>query len=218
MKTNDVNADPTLEGFYVESEDDIAVLVYAYKKTREIARNMKGYCGEFAPSHPPFDPNGKAAIDPLHDSRVTGEVHKDTVAPTLEKNKDALPAKLDTRKPHETAQDVVHVPIEYSAEDEKVLRRWIQGNAGTTWHPLGTCQVAPKSKGGVVDERLRVYGVKNLRVCDMSIVPLEPGSNTASMAYVVGERGADLIAKDSYLYDTVPEKELADVHIAASEA
>lgn len=46
MKTNDVSADPVLEGFYVTSPEDVAVLCFVYKKTRQIARNMKGYRGE----------------------------------------------------------------------------------------------------------------------------------------------------------------------------
>lgn len=142
------------------------------------------------------------------------------MAPSLEVNRDALPAKLDTTHIHETA-DVVQektTGITYSAEDEAVLEKWIKGNAGSTWHPLGTAQIAPREKGGVVDERLRVYGVKNLRVCDLSILPFEPGCNLASMAYVVGERGSDLIVRDSYLYDAVQEKDMPRVHVAASEA
>lgn len=218
MKCNDPAADPVLEGFYVTDQNDLAVCCYAYKKTREIARTMQGYRGEFGPSHPPFDPNGPAAIDPLHDEAAAGKIHAQTNAPSLEENRDALPAKIDTLRVHESADEIQHKKITYTAEDDLVLEKWMRGNAGTTWHPLGTCQIAPKEKGGVVDERLRVYGVKNLRVCDNSILPLEPGCNIASMAYCVGERGADLIIRDSYLYDSVAEKETPTVFVAASEA
>lgn len=218
MKTNDPTVDPVLEGFYVTSPEDVALLCYSYKKTREMARNMKEYRGEFGPSHPPFDPEGPAAIDPLHTAKAAGEINEQTVAPSLEENHDALPAKIDTLHMHKSAEEIQSKTIQYTAKDDEVLEKWILGNAGTTWHPLGTCQIAPKSKGGVVDERLRVYGVKNLRVCDLSILPLEPGCNLASMAYAVGERGADLIIKDSYLFESVAEKELPQVHVAASEA
>lgn len=51
----------------------------------------------------------------------------------------------------------------------------------------------PKDKGGVVDERLRVYGVKNLRVIDASVFPMIPRGNTQSSVYAVAERAADLI-------------------------
>ena len=48
-------------------------------------------------------------------------------------------------------------------------------------HQLGTCAMKPRDKGGVVDNRLNVYGVQNLKVADMSICP----SNVAT----VGVRG-----------------------------
>lgn len=35
----------------------------------------------------------------------------------------------------------------------------------------------PKNYGGVVDTKLRVYGTKNIRVVDMSIIPLNIGAH-----------------------------------------
>jgi len=37
-------------------------------------------------------------------------------------------------------------------------------SAGSTWHSSGTCAMKPREKGGVVDPRLNVYGVKGLKV------------------------------------------------------
>ena len=45
----------------------------------------------------------------------------------------------------------------------------------------------PRDKNGVVDPRLRVYGTKNLRVADLSVVPLEIAAHTQATAYFVGE-------------------------------
>ena len=36
---------------------------------------------------------------------------------------------------------------------------------------LGTCAMKPRERGGVVDERLNVYGTDRLKVVDMSICP-----------------------------------------------
>ncbi|PSN64811.1 alcohol oxidase [Corynespora cassiicola Philippines] len=63
----------------------------------------------------------------------------------------------------------------------------------TNWHSVGTCAMAPREMGGVVDENLRVYEVQGLRVVDASIFPLVPQSNTQSLVYVIAERASELI-------------------------
>lgn len=54
----------------------------------------------------------------------------------------------------------------------------------------------PKEKGGVVDSKLRVYGVKNLRVCDVSTFGRLPDVNLVGPVYAVAELGASIIRKD----------------------
>lgn len=67
----------------------------------------------------------------------------------------------------------------------------------TIYHPVGTCKMGPANDlGAVVDPRLRVYGVKGLRVIDASIMPTIPSGNTNAPAIMVGEKGADLIKQD----------------------
>lgn len=50
--------------------------------------------------------------------------------------------------------------------------------------------------GGVVDPRLRVYGTKNLRVVDASVLPIVPRGNPQRTVYAVAERAVDLIRED----------------------
>lgn len=45
----------------------------------------------------------------------------------------------------------------------------------------------------VVDEKLRVKGVKGLRVADCSIMPVLNGGHTQMPAFGIGEKAADLI-------------------------
>jgi alcohol oxidase len=54
----------------------------------------------------------------------------------------------------------------------------------------------PRNQGGVVDARLNVYGVKNLKVADMSVAPLNVGANTYNTAMVIGEKAATIIAEE----------------------
>jgi choline dehydrogenase-like flavoprotein len=51
----------------------------------------------------------------------------------------------------------------------------------------------PREMGGVVDDQLKVYGTRNLRVVDASVFPLEPAGNIQATVYAVAERAADLI-------------------------
>lgn len=61
-------------------------------------------------------------------------------------------------------------------------------------HQSGTCKMGPKwDRNAVVDHQLMVYGVKNLRVIDCSIMPTITGGHTVAPAYMIGEKGADLV-------------------------
>ncbi|KAK2052175.1 alcohol oxidase [Colletotrichum caudatum] len=66
----------------------------------------------------------------------------------------------------------------------------------SVFHVSGSCAMLPRGEGGVVDERLRVHGVKSLRVVDASIFPIEPLGNIQSTVYAVAERAADMIKED----------------------
>ena len=48
----------------------------------------------------------------------------------------------------------------------------------------------------VVDSRLRVYGVDNLRIADASIMPRVITGNTMASCIVIGERAAEMIRAD----------------------
>ncbi|KAK2033713.1 GMC oxidoreductase [Colletotrichum zoysiae] len=74
---------------------------------------------------------------------------------------------------------------------------WVRSSMQSEYHPCGTCSMAPKAKGGVVDENLKVYGVRNLRVVDASVFPLIPRANIQSLVYAVAERAADFIKQDA---------------------
>lgn len=55
--------------------------------------------------------------------------------------------------------------------------------------------MAPKNISGVVDIELRVYGVKNLRVADASVMPYIVSNDLSATAIMIGEKAADMIKK-----------------------
>ncbi|KDR78171.1 hypothetical protein GALMADRAFT_155158 [Galerina marginata CBS 339.88] len=76
------------------------------------------------------------------------------------------------------------------------IRDFIKNNFGSCFHTIGSCSMLPRSKGGVVDPKLKVYDTTNLRVADISVIPLHFAAHSQATAYVIGEKVADLIKAD----------------------
>lgn len=64
------------------------------------------------------------------------------------------------------------------------------------YHVCGTTPLLPREQGGVVDDRLKVYGTKNLRVVDAGVIPLIPRGNIQAIVFAIAEKGADIIKED----------------------
>ncbi|KAI1502603.1 putative glucose-methanol-choline oxidoreductase [Biscogniauxia marginata] len=79
--------------------------------------------------------------------------------------------------------------------DIEDAKKYLQASSISMWHLAGTCAMLPKEKGGVVDNELKVYGVRNLRVVDSSAIPLVSTANLQATVYAFAERAADLIKK-----------------------
>ncbi len=75
------------------------------------------------------------------------------------------------------------------------LKQYILNNAGTIFHPVGTCKMGDDDFA-VVDNRLRVHGLNGLRIVDLSIAPRIIGGNTNAPAIMIGEKAADMIKHD----------------------
>ncbi|KAK3367670.1 putative choline dehydrogenase [Podospora didyma] len=89
-------------------------------------------------------------------------------------------------------------PLPSDSKDDEYLRAWLKKNLVTDWHPVGTCAMGGKAgaRGGVVDERLRVYGVRGLRVADASIMPLQISAHLQATVYAIAEKAASMILED----------------------
>ncbi len=89
-------------------------------------------------------------------------------------------------------------PSSEKGDTDEDLSDWVRDTTITDWHPVGTCAMGG-SRGeadGVVDSRLRVYGVKGLRVVDASIMPLQISAHLQATVYAIGEKGASMIMED----------------------
>eukprot|EP00122_Pirum_gemmata_P008305 Pgem_evm2s7654 len=83
-----------------------------------------------------------------------------------------------------------------SASDAEI-ETYLRNRCGSVYHPVGTCKMGKATEtSAVVDSSGKVFGVKNLRVADASIMPTIPSGNTNAPVIMIGEKIAqDMIAE-----------------------
>jgi choline dehydrogenase len=90
--------------------------------------------------------------------------------------------------------EVVVRPIspEWRSVSDDNIADYLISNAGTIYHPAGTCRMGA-DPGSVVDAKLRVRGLTGLRVADASIMPTLTSGNLNAPCMMIGEKAAELI-------------------------
>ena len=86
----------------------------------------------------------------------------------------------------------------HEAQSDAELLDWVSRNAETTYHPVGTCKMGSDPMA-VVDDKLRVHGIANLRVADASIMPTLTSGNTNAPSIMIGEKCARMVLEEAAL-------------------
>ncbi len=82
-----------------------------------------------------------------------------------------------------------------NVQTDEEIRQVLRDRSDTVYHPVGSCKMGIDDMA-VVDARLRVYGIQNLRVVDASIMPNVVNGNTNAPAIMIAEKAVDMIRQD----------------------
>lgn len=109
--------------------------------------------------------------------------------------------KGETFKVYEGEEVAINIPncskIDYDTDE--YWECYIRHMSITVYHPVGTAKMGPETdKESVVDSKLRVHGIKGLRVIDASIMPNIVSGNTNAPTIMIAEKGSDFIKSEHY--------------------
>ncbi|KAF5272020.1 hypothetical protein FQR65_LT05001 [Abscondita terminalis] len=107
--------------------------------------------------------------------------------------------KTKAFEPHKPELVDVNLPnckrFEFDSDD--YWRCAIKNIATTVYHPSGTCKMGTEEDStAVVDSRLRVRGIKKLRVVDASIMPTTISCNINAGTIMIGQKASEMIKED----------------------
>jgi choline dehydrogenase len=135
------------------------------------------------------------------DYRDHPEIHPNYLATELDQQTIVKGIKI-ARKIAQFEPLKSHVTEEYQPgnevgfDDYDATLDWARQTSVTIYHPTGTCKMG-SDKMGVVDARLRVHGIKSLRVADCSIMPVITSGNTNAPAIMIGEKLSQMALEDA---------------------
>lgn len=170
------SADNAVEGAHKFSAFTASVL----QMRPESAGHLKLISGDYR-DHPEIHPN-----------YLSTELDQQTIVKGIQIARKI--AQFEPLKSHITEE--YQPGKEVAMDDYDGTLDWARNTAVTIYHPTGTCKMGSDPMG-VVDERLRVHGIKGLRVADCSIMPTIVSGNTNAPAIMIGEKLAQMTLQDA---------------------
>lgn len=179
---------------------DLQMICFSYLFVPHLSRGARGLAGT-ATGH--VAGIGCNVNKPTSIGRVAIRSRNATIYPVVTPNyltteQDRAAAREVVRRAYHVImsppmQNVLEEPLTLkqrmiSDPDETSLDEWITSQLSSTYHFCGSCRMAPRERGGVVDQSGRVYGILGLRVADASVIPTVPASNTMWTTMMFADR------------------------------
>jgi choline dehydrogenase-like flavoprotein len=166
----------------------------------------------FIPDYPSEHLNYSCLSGFIYNSQARGEV-------TLQSSDPSVPLKFDPKflshpfdcrvavetlrsllkiaeHPAYSKDTVAPIAVPKSTSDGDLLDYW-KSTLNSAWHMTGTAKMGnAQDPDAVVDSQFRVLGVENLRVADMSVLPVLPSGHTQVPAYVTGSTCAEMLVSE----------------------
>ncbi|KAB8288832.1 hypothetical protein EYC80_010735 [Monilinia laxa] len=134
------------------------------------------------------DPNDAPLIDPNY---YATEADRYVLRAGLRKMAEALNTEAGRDFiEHEVVSEGL-VPLTPNSSDEEIDAH-VRLHGSTVYHAAGTA-----SMGKVVDNDLKVLGVRGLRIVDASVIPVPIAAHYQALVYALGERAADIISSSN---------------------
>jgi choline dehydrogenase len=133
------------------------------------------------------DPAAPPAIQPRY---LSTETDRRTNVEGLKRLRAIM--NMPAMRPYVLAE---HLPGSGVQSDDELLA-YCREVGSTIYHPSCSCRMGTDPRA-VVDPRLRVHGVKGLRVVDGAVMPSVVSGNTNAAIVMIAEKGSDMILEDA---------------------
>ncbi|KAL1865060.1 hypothetical protein Daus18300_007407 [Diaporthe australafricana] len=183
LKSKDAFDNPRVVYPMFTDERDLAAARLAVRFTMRLAAEFQT-SGYPYPAPFAFAPGNNP--DLLQEWEETGDEWSAPKSTTAATNGAGRPTARSDSAPGKTWKDVT--------DDE--IDDYVRRVSHTSLHPVCTCPMSNDEKSGVVDQRLRVHGFKNLRIADASVFPRVPTSHTMLPVMMIAERLATFLKED----------------------
>ena len=87
--------------------------------------------------------------------------------------------------------------LELNLDQHTILINYCKKMIKTNWHPVGTCKMGKENDPmAVLNSKLQVKGIDNLRVFDVSMMPNIVAANTNAPAMAIADKATEIMLKE----------------------